>query len=73
MMNFLHYNSSQRQRTFSIGTVDVDIHFIVDGDLDGKIKRSTALFMKSDEISEQNREDNHIILMLLIQSLLILS
>ena len=73
MMNLLHYNSSQWQRTFSIPTVDVDIHFIVDGDLDDKIKRSTALFMKSDEISEQNREDNHIILMLLIQSLLILS
>ena len=49
MMNLFHYN-----RTFSIGTVDVDIHFIVDGDLDDKIKRSTALFMKSDEISEKN-------------------
>ena len=72
MMNFLHYNSSQRQRTFSIGTVDVDFHFIVDGDLDGKIKVNGPVYEVS-EISEQNREDNHIILMLLIQSLLILS
>ena len=72
MMNLLHYNSSQWQRTFSIRTVDVDIHFIVDRDLDGKIKVNGPVYEVS-EISEQNREDNHIILMLLIQSLLILS